>query len=154
MTNDKPELPELKKLQQAFKRFSKLKEPEWTTHYYGVAMEGARQFGTYLLENGFLNTGLTLEESRPAPDNNGWRDISTAPRDGRHIAVLTESGSLVRAFWGWVDDELAWMAVTEGEHPSCWTDGICWKSNADGERSDPPECWQPLPPPPALDKGE
>ncbi|MDE2471923.1 MAG: hypothetical protein KGL35_25150, partial [Bradyrhizobium sp.] len=59
--------------------------------------------------------------------------MDTAPRD-RHIIVLTECGSVVRAMWVVLgDDAQGWGCVTEGEHPACWTDGFCWASNENEE---------------------
>lgn len=90
-----------------------------------------------------------------------WKPIDTAPRQqGAHIGLLTAAGSLVRAHWIDLDGETSgWGAVTEGEHPSCWTDGFCWLLNADNEPSDPPLYWielpsTMLPSPSSLEQGE
>lgn len=83
-----------------------------------------------------------------------WRPMDTAPSaiDGTEIAILTDSGSLVRAQLAWgraVDSDgencAVWIASYPGEHPPCWTDGVCWKVNADGVESDQPWRWAPLP---------
>lgn len=90
-------------------------------------------------------TDATLSANR---ENFGtWQDISTAPRDGTHVAILTKRGSLVLALWWPVEEGLdAWQAVEEGECPPSWTDGICWGLNDDEEPSDPPRLWTALPP--------
>lgn len=79
-----------------------------------------------------------------------WRDISTAPLDGTMIAILTQGGQLVKASYGYEYESNegpvgGWAALDYEPHPSCWTDGVCWASNADGEPSDQPALWRPLP---------
>lgn len=37
-----------------------------------------------------------------------------------------------------------WSAVKEGEHPPCWSAGLCWSSNEDGVVSLQPEAWTAL----------
>jgi len=77
-----------------------------------------------------------------------WRNISTAPRD-QDIIGLTRGGKVVKMRGGRVSDDetiwFAWHACDEDQHPSCWTDGICWSANADRKPSDPPVKWRPLP---------
>ena len=84
-----------------------------------------------------------------------WRDMKSAPRDGTAIVILTRGGSVVRANWAddvaisyHGDDETpvgTWIAEFVGEHPPSWTEGAYWKVNDDGEESDPPVAWVPLP---------
>lgn len=83
-----------------------------------------------------------------------WQPIETAPRDGTAILVKTVGDHYLEAYWG---DSLmnkaehfcsGWFANKEDNHPACWTDGVCWESNADEEPSDPPILWTPLPEPP------
>lgn len=50
---------------------------------------------------------------------------------------------------GMTEDEEScdgWQAVNEGEHPPCWSGGMCWSSNENEDPSIPPEAWQPLDP--------
>jgi hypothetical protein len=79
---------------------------------------------------------------------NGWHWMRTAPRDGTRIVV--EAGGMVfPAFWGdgllnmRGEDVGGWHAAEEDKHPPCWSDGICWESNAEGQRSAQPEAWRP-----------
>jgi len=73
--------------------------------------------------------------------------METAPIDGQTITIKTATGAIVRAFWagglmnGSEEDCGGWHALHEGEHPECWTDGICWESNENEQRSDPPVTW-------------
>lgn len=77
-----------------------------------------------------------------------WQPIETAPRDETEIIGYTRGGSVVKMKLGGPfpmnddgDEGYTWVAVNEGEHPSCWSDGVCWSSNEDGEPSDPPIYW-------------
>jgi len=77
---------------------------------------------------------------------NAWKPIVTAPKNGRHIALLTKYGIRVVGFWDNIDDDTyCWVATVDGEHPKCWTDGVCWASNEDDVPSDPPVLWAELP---------
>ncbi len=79
-----------------------------------------------------------------------WRTMDWAPKDGTPIRVRT-SRRQFDVSWqtGLVDDHDqecgAWHAEKVGDHPPCWTDGICWASNEDGRPSEQPQAWQPLP---------
>jgi hypothetical protein len=79
-----------------------------------------------------------------------WQPIETAPLDTavkiktlrgvefyaiRDVYCETENGA----------DCIAWREVDEGKAPSCWSDGVCWSENIDGEQSDMPVSWMPLP---------
>jgi hypothetical protein len=35
----------------------------------------------------------------------------------------------------------AFVALFEGEHPECWTDGVCWEVNESGKPSMQPIGW-------------
>jgi hypothetical protein len=75
-----------------------------------------------------------------------WRPIETAPRDGSRIVVITRGGIALAAKWSSIGDDFStWIAVEDDMHPKCWTDGVCWESNEDGEQSDPPVWWTHLP---------
>ncbi|PZU95595.1 MAG: hypothetical protein DI527_00875 [Chelatococcus sp.] len=82
----------------------------------------------------------------------GWNDIESAPRD-RPAILLTFQGHVVKAAWqtGFTDengrDTGAWCATEEGQHPPCWSEGVCWASNEDESPSDPPVAWLPFPAP-------
>lgn len=82
----------------------------------------------------------------------GWRKMSTAPRDGRDVRLLTAGGfELLARFthYGFIDargnDVGSWVASIEDKHPECWTDGAYWKSNENEMESDPPIGWLPTP---------
>ena len=78
-----------------------------------------------------------------------WQPIETARRDGTPIVALTRGGRAVVISWHPIDgDTSAWCSENEDAIPSSWHDGICWAENADGEESDPPVLWTPLPNPP------
>lgn len=85
-----------------------------------------------------------------------WYPIESAPKDGTLIqAKIPGHGSDNIIFWmdGLRDSEdLAcggWaFAHEDQEPPDCWTDGVCWEVNEDGESSAKPTHWTPLPPPP------
>lgn len=86
---------------------------------------------------------------------NPWREMALAPRDGSEIQaripghgsdnVIAWSGGLLTSDG---DDCGAWMFTRDQEPPECWTDGICWSVNEDGEPSVLPDAWMHLPPPP------
>jgi hypothetical protein len=80
-----------------------------------------------------------------------WQSMSTAPRDGTAIQVeIPGNGSdLIIA---WFDDFIdgkgnpcgGWAFVEDQEPPACWTDGVCWESNADDQPSIQPARWKAL----------
>lgn len=77
-----------------------------------------------------------------------WQDMKTAPRDGRPIEIKTLGGITLVVKWetGFCDEDErecgCWVA--DGDfYPACWTDGVCWSSNANYEKSDPPVAWRP-----------
>lgn len=86
-----------------------------------------------------------------------WRRMEMAPGDGTPIRIRTAGGHVLIASWRPVDDPDqecgAWHAETEGDHPPCWSDGVCWEINEDMKPSDPPVGWQPLPSPPETENG-
>ena len=79
----------------------------------------------------------------------GWRNIDEigVPVDDV-VTVRTQGGKIFQAAWRWglVDDEDreagGWHEEVEGDAPACWSDGICWTSNADGNPSDPVVEWK------------
>jgi hypothetical protein len=80
-----------------------------------------------------------------------WQPMAEAPQDGTRIKlrVVYEfeaewHGGLLNS-----DEEECggWHAI-RGDIPPCWTDDICWESNADESPSAAPDSWQPLPDPP------
>ncbi|KAB2918508.1 MAG: hypothetical protein F9K29_08045 [Hyphomicrobiaceae bacterium] len=80
-----------------------------------------------------------------------WQSMETAPRDGTAIqAEIPGHGSDNIIAWmsGFADingdDCSCWVFVEDQEPPSCWTDGVCWERNEDGERSVQPTRWKPL----------
>ena len=76
----------------------------------------------------------------------GWKPQKTAPR-ATEVTIRTKAGKEFRASWDWADDGdegecIEWAALDESDAPDCWTDGICWAFNADGEQSDPVVEWK------------
>ena len=47
---------------------------------------------------------------------------------------------------GYLDEDdnqtWCWVAESEGEHPPCWHDRVCWANNMDEEHSDPVIGWR------------
>lgn len=79
-----------------------------------------------------------------------WEDMKTAPRDRSEVDILTGDGFELLARFephGFMDmdgnDVGGWVAVVDGEHPECWTDGVCWASNEMEVESDQPVAWRP-----------
>lgn len=78
---------------------------------------------------------------------NAWQPMKTAPRDKTHVLVQTFEGFAFPAFYdpnSSLDENMQTCGVHKGFHPPCWSEGACWTSNADQERSDPPVAWKPL----------
>ena len=79
-----------------------------------------------------------------------WMSIESAPRDGTAIlAEIPGHGSDCVIAWsgGLLDsngDECGGWEYLEGEPPECWTDGVCWEVNAEGQKSMHPTRWKPL----------
>jgi hypothetical protein len=115
--------------------------------------------GAYGRRNGWRESTIAtyrgmLSASPPEPVS-GWRDIATAPRD-TPVIVQTEMGRIFAARLmpnAAVDDAGetcdAWGAEAADLHPDCWTDGTCWTQNDEGDESDYPTHWMPLPSPPS-----
>jgi hypothetical protein len=85
------------------------------------------------------------------PDNGRWRSIDTAPCDKTPVLIRTYMGFAFPAFYdpnSSLDSAMnscgQWVAVHEGFHPPCWSEGACWTSNAEEVSSDPPVAWKPL----------
>lgn len=82
-----------------------------------------------------------------------WQTIDSAPKDGTEIEVRI-GRMIFPAKWehGFLDDNEkdcgGWVATEENHHPACWTSGVCWQTNEDGQLSEQPEYWR-LPAPPA-----
>ena len=91
-----------------------------------------------------------------------WQPIETAPRDGTPFqARIPGHGEDNIIAWsdGSIDENGedcgGWYFADYQEPPDCWTNGVCWGSNADGVASIQPTHWMPrhatpapLPPPP------
>ena len=79
-----------------------------------------------------------------------WQPIETAPKDSTHVIVRTPDGSLFTAAYvpGFLDsndnDCWCWVALSD-LHPDDWSGGTCWEVNEDGESSQHPTHWMPLP---------
>ena len=81
-----------------------------------------------------------------------WQPIETAPKDGTPIqADIPGNGQDNIIAWipGLLNDKnedcCGWQFVSEQEPPDCWTDGICWESNEDGQQSVKPIRWKEPP---------
>ena len=76
-----------------------------------------------------------------------WRGTGTAPFN---TPVEIKAGSmtfLARLLHETsMDEDMRpcdqWVAKNHGEHPPCWTDGACWSSNENDDRSLQPEAWR------------
>lgn len=82
----------------------------------------------------------------------GWsRDMVTGRQFDGEVLLLLRNGAVIRAQYdnGLInesgEDCWGWHASIEGVHPPCWTDGICWAENEDGEESVQPVAWMPFP---------
>ena len=79
-----------------------------------------------------------------------WQSIFTAPKDGTPIQARIDgygSDNIIAWGNGLLDGESrecgGWNYLT-GEPPQCWTDGVCWESNENGNRSVQPTHWKPI----------
>lgn len=79
--------------------------------------------------------------------------MEIAPRDGTPIqADIPGHGQDNIIAWldGFLDaaeqDCGGWVFVEDQEPPACWTDGACWESNENCEKSVAPIAWKPIPP--------
>jgi hypothetical protein len=77
-----------------------------------------------------------------------WRPIETAPKDGTPIQARIDGyggDNIIAWSWGLRDSDDqdcgGWEYLT-GEPPQCWTDGVCWESNENRERSAQPTHWR------------
>lgn len=80
-----------------------------------------------------------------------WQKIDTAPRDGTEILAKIPgygSGHIISWQLGFEDrherDCGCWVIADNLEPPPCWTDGVCWALNEDGEPSVQPTHWRPI----------
>jgi hypothetical protein len=95
-------------------------------------------------------SALTPRDERAVTDN-GWQPIETAPMDGApfQARIPGHGEDNIIAWIGGIEDDNgdiggAWSFVEDQEPPDCWTDGICWRVNADGVASVQPTAWKPL----------
>lgn len=84
--------------------------------------------------------------------NAEWLPMETAPRDGTPIqADIPGNGkdNIIRWEFGLLDSKGegcgGWCFVEDQDYPDCWTDGICWEENEDGNKSVYPVAWKPIP---------
>ena len=78
-----------------------------------------------------------------------WQPMETAPKDGAIIQAEIPGHGCDNLIWwmdGLVDSEGndcgGWAFAEDQEPPDCWTDGICWRTNEDGEESVQPTRWK------------
>lgn len=78
--------------------------------------------------------------------------MSSAPKDGTPIKAKIQghgSDNIIAWYDGLLDsygnDCCSWMFIEDSDPPPSWTDGICWDSNEDGEKSAEPIGWKPMP---------
>lgn len=76
----------------------------------------------------------------------GWQSIETAPFDEEVIVQAGEmtfrAKLLPDAGMNALEEPCdQWVATREGEHPPCWTGGLCWESNEDDVTSIQPRAW-------------
>lgn len=80
-------------------------------------------------------------------DQQGWRSIETAPRDGTEVWLRLASGYELPASWSNDFSDGAgnvcgcWIAWAENMIPPSWDDAVCWEVNAAGVPSDQPVGW-------------
>ena len=89
----------------------------------------------------------------------GWQPIETAPRDEEVVVQVGDmtfhAKLLPDAGMNGLDEPCdQWAATREGEHPPCWTGGLCWESNEDDVTSIQPRAWMPAPASHASDGGK
>lgn len=87
------------------------------------------------------NTVAILRHAASALEQEGWRDISTAPKDGTVVLIARDMGApwgFVRAFGYWVSHGgiSGWVPTGAASNPP----GVLGLAA--------PDCWMPLPPPP------
>ena len=78
-----------------------------------------------------------LYANPPTAQVEGWRPISTAPKDGTHIIAYRPS--VPPHIEG-----MYWAAYEEGDIPGAWH----WSCDGESPTNNPPTHWMPLPPPP------
>ncbi len=81
-----------------------------------------------------------------------FRPIDAAPRDCTIIrAEIPGYGDNHHIAWepGFLTSDLlpcrCWVHHGPGDPPPCWTDGVCWESNADDQASVRPTRWTSIP---------
>lgn len=81
--------------------------------------------------------------------SDGWRPIGTAPCDGTKFQVrMPGYGEKNLVLWrgGLLtangEDTSGWHYVAGDREPSCWSDGVCWDQNEDGQPSIQPTEWK------------
>jgi hypothetical protein len=104
-----------------------------------------------VLDAGPVSSEAILTALRAAVEDGAprWRGIESAPYSTPvriKCGGMTFIAELLKDV-GMTEDEDrcdGWQAVNEGEHPPCWSGGMCWSSNENEDPSIPPEAWQPL----------
>ncbi len=99
------------------------------------------------------------ERVEPVEAEPVWRTIESAPVN---TAVRIKVGGMTFQARLIPDGSMSdmdtscdqWVAEIEGEHPPCWSEGCCWASNENDDRSLQPEAWSALPTPPQVEVGK
>jgi hypothetical protein len=81
----------------------------------------------------------------------GWKSMKSAPKDGTaFLARIPGHGDDNVISWtdGLLDSDGndcgAWHFAEDQDPPDCWTDGVCWSVNADGNASVRPTHWKAI----------
>ena len=94
-----------------------------------------------------LHACTTPAEAHELSPHYDWNAIDAGHdlREAGFVVVYAGGMAFVASLCFQNDGEYAWVAHHEGMHPLCWTDGRCWRLNAENEPSAPVTHWMPVP---------
>jgi transcription elongation factor Elf1 len=156
--------PELKRCPFCGSEAVQKSEPRMTgTHSYdAVQCANHRCCGSkifYPVEAWNTRADIYLQERQTVDvesesTSNPWNyNMDEAPRNGTVVLLKVGESMSFDARWqeGFMDSDEqdcgCWVALHEGEHPPCWSEGVCWSSNQDESESIQPTAWMYVPPP-------